>query len=197
MPHCDELRELVASNYEVHEFRHACSILKNDFPNEWNDVVAALAAFKLRHSHFTVGGGGRSKVAITLEAPLAAAGWVEKKWDTAILVDGVPRSSPTHKVDRFKNGIALEVEWNNKTEFYDRDLNNFRLLFDLRVVSVGIIITRADELDELFAGLSIRSKYGPSTTILSKLLPRIHGGGGGGCPILAFGIRKSLYDPKS
>ena len=33
--------------------------------------------------------------------------------------------------------IALELEWNNKTEFYDRDLNNFRLLFDLRVALAG------------------------------------------------------------
>jgi hypothetical protein len=33
---------------------------------------------------------------------------------------------PTHKIDNFKNRIGLEVEWNNKTEFYDRDLNNFR-----------------------------------------------------------------------
>ena len=37
------------------------------------------------------------------------------------------------------------------------------------------------------------SSYGASTTHLSKLLPRIRGGGGAGCPILVFGIKKSLY----
>gem|GEM_PF-3417229 len=31
-------------------------------------------------------------------------------------------------------------EWNKKDPFFDRDLNNFRLLFDLRAVSVGIIV---------------------------------------------------------
>lgn len=25
--------------------------------------------------------------------------------------------SPTHKVDCFKNGVGVEIEWNNKTEF--------------------------------------------------------------------------------
>jgi hypothetical protein len=28
---------------------------------------------------------------------------------------------------------------------------------------------------------------------MSKLLPRIAGGSGGGCPLLVFGITKSLY----
>ena len=32
-----------------------------------------------------------------------------------------------------------------------------------------------------------------STTHMSKLLPRIEGGGGAGCPLLVFGIKKSLY----
>ena len=27
----------------------------------------------------------------------------------------------------FKNRIAVEMEWNNKDPFYDRDLNNFRI----------------------------------------------------------------------
>jgi len=46
--------------------------------------------------------------------------------------------------------IALEIEWNDKDPFFDRDLNNFRLLFDLRVISVGIILTRGDELRAIF-----------------------------------------------
>ena len=50
-------------------------------------------------------------------------------------VDGNERLSPTHKVDCYKNRIALEIEWNNKDPFFDRDLNNFRLLFDLRAIS--------------------------------------------------------------
>ena len=87
---------------------------------------------------------------------------------------------------------------------FDRDLNNFRLLFDLRVISVGIIITRSDELQQIFDKLNKGDSYGASTTHMSKLLPRINGGGGAGCPILVFGITKNcmmrmlnLYDFKS
>ena len=95
--------------------------------------------------------------------------------------------------DCFRNGIALEIEWNNKDPFYDRDLNNFRLLFDLRTVSVGIIVTRSDELQALFQRLGRGPSYGASTTHMGKLLPRIAGGGGAGCPLLVFGIRASLF----
>ena len=108
-------------------------------------------------------------------------------------VDEHTSDSPTHKVDCFKNRVALEIEWNNKDPFYDRDLNNFRLLFDLRVVSVGVIITRSDGLQDIFNTLGRGSSYGNSTTHMGKLLPRIEGGGGSGCPLLVFGIKKSLY----
>ena len=41
---------------------------------------------------------------------------------------------PTHSIDAFRNKIGVEVEWNNKTEFYDRDLGNFRLLNELKIL---------------------------------------------------------------
>ncbi len=124
-------------------------------------------------------------------------GWRERRFDTKITVDDSSYDSPTHKVDCFKNKVALEIEWNNKDPFFDRDLNNFRLLFELRVVSVGVIITRCDELQDVFNELGKGTSYGQSTTHMSKLLPRIEGGGGGGCPILVFGISRKLYDPSS
>jgi len=89
--------------------------------------------------------------------------------------------------------VAVEVEWNNEDPFHDRDLNNFRLLYALRTVSVGVIVTRADELQSIFDDLGRGKSYGNATTHLSKLIPRIDGGGAGGCPILVFGIRPSLY----
>jgi hypothetical protein len=101
--------------------------------------------------------------------------------------------SPTHKVDCYKNQVALEIEWNNKDPFFDRDLNNFRLLFELRAISIGVTVTRCDRLQEVFDELGKGASYGSSTTHMSRLLPRIEGGGGGGCPILVFGITKKLY----
>ncbi len=72
-------------------------------------------------------------------------------------------------------------------------MNNFRLLFDLRAISAGIIITRSDELQDIFNHLGRGASFGASTTHMSKLLPRINGGAGGGCPILVLGITKKLF----
>jgi hypothetical protein len=160
-------------------------------------LMEVLTVLRVRKSWITVGGGNKSELAKWLDKELADKGWVAKIFDTKISVDGNVIESPTHEVDCFKNKIALELEWNNKDPFYDRDLNNFRLLFDLRAISIGIILTRCDELQEIFNDLGRGSSYGNSTTHMGKLLPRIQGGGGAGCPLLVFGIKKSLYDPNS
>jgi hypothetical protein len=192
----DLLPSFIRANYEVHEWKHACAVLKTDFPKEWNDIIAVLTDFRLMKSHIVVGGGGKTKVSQSLDTAFSRLGWVEKKFYTKIQVDEAVMESPTHKVDCFKNQVALEIEWSNKDPFYDRDLNNFRLLFDLRAISVGVIVTKADELRGLFEGLGIWDKYGTTTTWMSKLLPRIEGGGGGGCPLLVLGIKKSLFEEK-
>ena len=186
-------KEMV-ENYEIHEWRHASAILRTDFRAEWDDILSVLRTFRLRKSHIAIGGGGKSKVSGSIDKAFSDRGWSERKFVTKIQVDENVIESPTHKVDCFKNGIGVEIEWNNKTEFYDRDLNNYRLLFELRALNVGVIITRCDGLQSIFDGLGRGSSYGNSTTILSKLLSKIEGGGGGGCPILAFGIRAKLYD---
>jgi hypothetical protein len=186
------LPRFVVDNYECHEWRHASAILTQDFPSEWQDLTDLLTRFRLRKSWITSGGGNKSRLSADIDGFLAGRGWVEKQFRTAIEVDGLRLDSPTHKVDCFKNEVALEIEWNNKDPFFDRDLNNFRLLFDLRAVSVGIIITRSDGLQDVFNDLGRGSSYGMSTTHMSKLLPRIEGGGGAGCPLLVFGIGKTL-----
>jgi hypothetical protein len=189
----ESLPSFVRDNYEVHEWRHALAILRQDFPKEFAEVCDVLNRFRLNRSWIAVGGGRKSKVSEWIDRELLKHGWRPKNFDTKITVDAATFESPTHEVDCFKNRVALEIEWNNKDPFFDRDLNNFRLLFDLRVISVGIIITRCDELQEIFDQLGRGSSYGASTTHMSKLLPRIQGGGGAGCPILVLGIKKSLY----
>lgn len=183
----------ITALYEVHEWRNAVGVLTTACPNEWIEILAALRSFRLHRSEILAAGGNRSKIVERLERPLKNTGWVEKQFSTAILIDQEHRESPTHSVDCFKGRVALEVEWNNKDPFYDRDLNNFRLLFDLQVIDVGVIITRSSELQGIFNTIGKGSSYGASTTHMSKLLPRLRGGSGGGCPIVVFGIKQELY----
>lgn len=185
--------EDLGSLYEAYEWKHACAVLKCDFPDEWRDIVEVLGAFRLRRSEILEPGRNKSPVASVLDREFARRGWAEKSFRTQVVVDESAIDVPTHKVDCFKNRVALEIEWNNKDPFYDRDLNNFRLLFELRAISVGVIVTRSDHLQTIFDDLGKGKSYGASTTHMSKLLPRIEGGGGGGCPVLVLGITNRLY----
>src|SRR5574341_1031398 len=104
----DLLPSFIRENYELHEYKHATAILKTDFPDELRDIVDVLSSFRVFKSHIVVGGGGKSKLVQALERPLRARGWEEKQWETKIIVDRKTRESPTHKVDCYKNSIALE-----------------------------------------------------------------------------------------
>jgi len=124
-------------------------------------------------------------------------------FDIKIAVDGNPIDIPTHKIDNFKQmpgdvrGIGVEVQWNNKDPFYDRDLNNFRLLRNLGVLSVGVIITRLTELQTVFDAMGRGGSFGAATTHWDKLIPKVDGGGAGGCPLLLIGMGIKCYDPNS
>jgi hypothetical protein len=184
--------------YEFHEWRNAIAVLSAAYPEEWADILTVLADFRLLRSDLQKEKdekfGDRSKVVIRIDdLALRPRGWQPHQFVTKIVVDKEEYESPTHEVDCIKTKVAIELEWNNKTEFYDRDLNNFRRLFELQVIDVGVIITRCDELQSIFNSLGRGKSYGSSTTILSKLKLKLDGGAGGGCPVLAVGMKSSLY----
>lgn len=157
-----------------------------------------LSRFRLLHTELAKKGGNKTAIASSIDSQFYKRGWVEKQFHTAITVDGETEESPTHDIDCFRNRVAIELEWSNKDPFYDRDLNNFRLLFDLRVVDVGVIITKSTSLTNWLRKNhkvidKASSTYGASTTHFDKLEPRILGGGAGGCPIFVFAMTESLY----
>lgn len=43
----DLLPEFIRTHYEVHEWKHACAILKQDFAAEWDDIVSVLTEVSL------------------------------------------------------------------------------------------------------------------------------------------------------
>lgn len=194
------LPQFIRHHYEIHNYRHAIAVMRYGYPNEWNDIIAVLTNFRLHETYITTPGGRKSQISIWIDGQLNPRGWEERQFNTTILVEtqGRPNQTypnPTHKIDCYKNKVGLEVEWNNKDPFYDRDLNNFRILFELHVIDLGIIITRCDDLQNIFESLGRGASYGASTTHMGKLLPRIQGQTAGGCPILVFGIMSNLYVP--
>jgi hypothetical protein len=81
---------------------------------------------------------------------LAQNGWNKHNFEIKKIVDGEEKESISHEIDhikQFSSGIfALEIEWNNKDPFFDRDLENFKRLHADGVISIGGIITRGASL---------------------------------------------------
>ncbi len=185
--------QAIRDRFEVHEWRNGLAVLHTAHGACWRDILTVLQEFELFATEILSPGGSKSSIAKRLDGRLFELGWTEQNFRTKLVVDDQTFDSPTHKVDCVKGRVALEVEWNNKDPFFDRDLNNFRLLFEHRAIDVGVIITRSSALQAIFNNLGRGTSFGNSTTHMDKLLPRLEGGAGGGCPIVAFGITAECY----
>src|SRR4051812_21522637 len=62
------------------------------------------------------------------------------------------KEAQSHEIDHVKTfaagTVALEIEWNNKDPFFDRDLENFKRLHADGAISLGIIVTRGATLQD-------------------------------------------------
>lgn len=183
----------ISSRYETHEWRNGITILTALHPVEMRDIITVLNEFELRASEILEKGGSKSSLAKRFDSRFYELGWKERDYTSSVTVDDQTTVSPGHKIDCLKNKVAIEVEWNNKDPFFDRDLNNFSHLYDLGVIDVGVIITRSTELQEIFKQLGKGSSYGNSTTHINKLLPRVQRDGSHGCPLVIFGITKNCF----
>jgi CRISPR-associated protein Csd2 len=196
----DDVSEL----YEVHDRRHAAAILSSEFTAEFDEICAALRKFRLSEAHVKRAGGNESEIPKAF-SKLLRPSWKEQKLTATLVVDNQPMSVDTHKIDYCKERVALDLEWNSKDQTFDRDLFAFRTFFEYNKISVGVLITRSNDLDAWFASLgtyeedgkvkSYKAKYGASTTHMGKLIPRLDAGRQGGCPLLVFGITRKLIVP--
>jgi hypothetical protein len=131
---------------------HAAGILAQDFPESLRELASALADLTLPITEIIGSGGGETKFTQRLRRTLTEAGWPKHVFEISKTVDGTPRESTSHEVDHVKRTpagvLALEIEWNNKDPFFDRDLENFKRLHAEGAISVGILITRGRSLQD-------------------------------------------------
>lgn len=144
---------LRARNFQVEFTSHAEAILSVDFPSAASELEAALLAATIPIEEIIASGGGEAKGTQRLRRALTQAGWNKAVFTVQKVINGVPKESQSHEIDHvktFENGytVALEIEWNNKDPFYDRDLENFKRLHADGAISVGLIITRGKSLHE-------------------------------------------------
>lgn len=198
----------ITDNFEILNYNHAAEIISQSFTEEFEDIIKSLRALKVTTAEITKSGGNESPIPPKFNEILDPLGWREIKITGDLLIKFYPRKGEKkgrfsdefesekilhnyidgHNIDFVKGRVALDVEWNSKDQTYDRDLFAMRTYYECDIISVGIIITRSESLNEVFKELGVMAKYGASTTFMGKLTPRLDSRRHGGCPILAIGI---------
>lgn len=143
---------LQKKGFSVCALHHAEAILKHDMAKCVTELTKTLASISIPILELVRGGGGEADFTQRLRRELAAQKWEKHNFEIKKTVDGRETQSISHEIDhvrRLPGGtFALEIEWNNKDPFFDRDLENFKRLHSEGAISVGGIITRGNSLQE-------------------------------------------------
>ncbi len=172
-PQVPPLMRLRERGYNVLCTSHSEAILASDFPDALAEVEATLADFTINVEEIVRGGGGETPFTQRLRRALVQRGWIKREFVIRKLIDEVETQATSHEVDhvkRFDKGtVALEIEWNNKDPFYDRDLDNFKRLHADGGISAGVIITRGASLHDNIKPLLTRFGLNRGIRQLSEL----------------------------
>ncbi len=168
--------KLKKKGFQVLPLHHAEAILKHDMTSAVGELESVLLDIQVPVEELVYGGGGEGELTQRLRRTLSDThGWKKHVFEIKKTVDGKEKESISHEIDHvkeFKNGtFALEIEWNNKDPFYDRDLENFKRLHADGVISIGAIVTRGTSLHEgmreLIASFAVKESI-DSVSKLSK-----------------------------
>jgi len=177
--------------FQILTLHHAEAILKHDMPDAATELEKVLLDVEIPVEELILGGGGEGELTQRMRRTLAEKfGWKKHNFEIKKIVDGEEKESISHEIDhvkKFSTGtFALEIEWNNKDPFFDRDLENFKRLHADGVISIGAIITRGSTLQESLreiiaqfarqnniSGLEAVSKYYTPTTRQREIINRM------------------------
>jgi hypothetical protein len=147
---------LTAKGFEIEFHSHAAAILSVDFRDAVAELEATLSETTIPIEEIIAGGGGEAKGTQRLRKALTQLNWRKFTFVIEKIINGDRRESVSHQIDHARafggkpnvTRVALEIEWNNKDPFYDRDLENFKRLHADGAISVGVIVTRGKSLHD-------------------------------------------------
>ena len=154
------LDSLRSAGFQIDFHSHAKAILSMDFAEVARQLETLLATATIPIEEIIGSGGGETKGTQRLRRALHDHGWRKHKFEVQRTIDGVERESISHEVDhivRFPAGVVtLEIEWNNKHPFFDRDLEDYKRLHADGAISMGVLITRGVSLQDEMRAMVLR-----------------------------------------
>lgn len=155
---------LEAKGFDLAFTYHSDAILRHDFPAAIGELDQIMDAISIPIQELVRGGGGEALVTQRLRRSLQEHGWSKRIIRVEKTLNDRTTFAQSHEIDHMKDfehgTIALEIEWNNKDPFFDRDLESFGRLHADGGLSVGCIVTRGrslqDGLVEQFHAFALR-----------------------------------------
>lgn len=207
----------VNAYYHIDERKNGLTILKTVHPEIWKDIKFVLRGFRLYYSEFAGAGGGKTPVTKRLEKLFHKKEWkaveirhhnllkIGKRFDTKneIVYEEKEFLSHSHELDLYKKSVGVEIEWNNKHQFFSRDIELFSYLYEVGIIDVAVLITRHHDLEKMFSRLglstvpgknhykSIAKKYGETSTQTDKL-EKLLESNRFSCPLVIIGITEDV-----
>jgi Restriction endonuclease BglII len=153
-------QRLKKAGFDVLALHHAEAIVTHDMPKAEREIEDVLLSLSIPVTEIVAGGGGEAQGTQRMRRALAEYGWIKRNIAVKKLVrweeEGDERmvASLSHEIDHVRAFgpnewvFALEIEWNNKDPFFDRDLESFKRLHAEGAISVGGLITRGESLQQ-------------------------------------------------
>ena len=154
-----KIQKLQTAGWDFQSLNYASAVVADEFEPEFERFLDALLTAKFTVEDAIIKrGGGRSDQTTALGKALVTQGWgannitIKNRVEFSANFEAVDTESTTHEIDHLvSNGdgrlAAIEIEWNNKDEFFDRDVQAIRRLYELNVIDLGVIITRSEALE--------------------------------------------------
>jgi len=155
-------KTLKDKGWEVASINHGELIARIEFKDEFEKIVHALSNWNIEiENNIIKRGGGQADQTLELTRIFHGNEWFKNRIKVENVVsfeskfEPMSSNSTTHEIDHIilndlHKMIALEIEWNNKDEFFDRDFQSMRGLFELGVIDLAVIVTRGEKLEQSF-----------------------------------------------
>lgn len=156
--------------YEFHSYNHAIEIITQAFRDEWEEIAECLRRLEISVDDLREAGGNETNIPKKFDSFLYPKGWREIRISGDLHIKFFPRKGEKrgrfseqafderviegyidgHNIDFLKGKVAFDLEWNSKDQTFDRDLLAMKTYYECGIVSAGIIVTRSEELNEVF-----------------------------------------------
>lgn len=164
----EKIEILKSSGWDIQSLNFADLILESEFPKQAEALLDTLLEinFDIEESIIKSGGG----LATQTQALATKFNEIGKKNIVKICrdivfsdtFDEISSEDSSHEIDHLCQNeanqfLAIEIEWNNKDEFYDRDFQSLKRLYEAHIIEAGVIVTRGTSLEDSL--LSMIERY--------------------------------------